>query len=346
MTRARLTNFARRGKMVGMRRMLPLVLALGLLAAACTSDGGETGSTGTTTPTGSPNATGVTGTNAGMVAVAASVDLYVGAPQRVAFGLLLPDGTLVSFGEIGVDFTYVGTAEAPAEAPGPSTTAAFIPTYGTPAGTGGARVTSPDEARGVYQASGVVFVDPGFYTARVTADVEALGTQVAETTIQVLEEPQLPAPGDAALPTENLTVDSKGVSEAAIDSRFATDGEIPDPELHDATIAAALSEGRPVLAVFATPVYCVSKFCGPVTDMIQDLAASYGDRAQFIHVEIWEDFQNQVLNEAATEWLQLPSGDLTEPWLFLIGDDGSILDRWSTLWSQTEVEAALEALPA
>jgi hypothetical protein len=329
--------------MDGMRRTLLLPLALLLLAAACGSDGGGIGSTGATSPTG---ATGATGSDAGMVAVVASVDVYLGAPQRIAFGLVLPDGRLVSFGEIRVDFTYLGTAEAPAEAPGPSAAAAFIPTYGTPAGTGGARVTSPDEARGVYEASGVVFEESGFYTATVTADVEGLGPQVAQTTLEILEEPQLPAPGDQALPTENLTLDSKGVPESAIDSRFTTEGEIPDPELHGTTIAAALQEGRPVVAVFATPVYCVSQFCGPVTDMISDLAATYGQRAEFVHVEIWEDFDTQTLNEAATDWLQLPSGDLTEPWLFLIGSDGTIVDRWVSLWSQAEVEAALEALPA
>jgi hypothetical protein len=340
-----LTNLARRGKMDGMRRTLLFLLALGLLASSCSSDGGGAGPTGPTTPTGSTDATGATGTGAGMVAIVASVDLYVGTPQRVAFGLVLPDGRLVSFGEIDVDLTYLGTAEAPAEAPGPTASAAFIPTYGTPAGTGGARVTSPDEARGVYEATGVVFDEPGFYDATVTVDVEGLGPQVAKTTLQVLEEPQLPAPGDPALPTENLTLDSKGVPEAAIDSRFTTEGKIPDPELHDTTIAAAVREGRPVLAVFATPVYCVSQFCGPVTDMIADLAADYGDSAEFVHVEIWEDFDTQTLNEAATDWLQLPSGDLTEPWLFLIGADGTIVDRWSSLWSQAEVEAALEALP-
>jgi hypothetical protein len=280
-----------------------------------------------------------------MVAVAASVDLYVGEPQRVAFGLVMSDGSLVSFGEVEVGFTYLGTAETPAEAPGPSAVAAFIPTYGTPAGTGGARVTSPDEARGVYQASGVVFEEPGFYTARVTADVESIGSQVAETTVQVLEAPQLPAPGDPALPTENLTMDSTGVPEAAIDSRFATEGEIPDPELHGTTIAAALEEGRPIVVVFATPVYCASRFCGPVTDMVQELAGSYGDRAEFIHVEIWQDFDTQTLNQAAIDWLQAPSGDLTEPWLFLIGADGIVADRWCSLWSQAEVEAALRALP-
>lgn len=319
-----------------MRRSLPLAVALGLLAVSCSGGGDEPGPTGA-----SP-----TGGTVQLAAIAASVDLYVGAPQRVAFGLVLADGRLVSFGDARVEFTYAGTAEAPAEEPGPSAAATFVPTYGTPAGGGGPRITSPDEARGVYEASDVVFDDAGFYRATLTVDVEGLGLRSAETTIEVLDEPQLPAPGDPALATENLTVDSEGVPEAAIDSRFVTEGEIPDPELHATTIAHALERGRPVLAVFATPVYCASRFCGPVTDMVQDLAAAHADEAEFVHVEIWQDYQTQTLNEAARDWLLMPNGDLTEPWLFLIGADGVIVDRWSSLWSQAEVEAALEALPS
>ena len=41
----------------------------------------------------------------------------------------------------------------------------------------------------------------------------------------------------------------------------------------------------------------------------------------------------------------MPNGDLTEPWLFLIGADGTIVDRWSSMWSEQEVAAELEQLP-
>ena len=180
----------------------------------------------------------------------------------------------------------------------------------------------------------------------MTADVEGLGPQTAELTFAVLEEPDLPAPGDPALSTRNLTIHSKGVPQAAIDSRAAIRGKIPDAELHEWTIARAIRDHRPALVVFATPVYCVSRFCGPVTDMVQELAHRYPDRAVFIHVEIWKEFRpDQVLNDAAIDWLLTPSGDLTEPWLFLIGSDGRIVDRWSSMWSEREVETELEALP-
>jgi len=224
-------------------------------------------------------------------------------------------------------------------------TATFVPTYGSPASSGGPTVTSGSEGRGVYQASGVVFDRAGFWTATVTLDVEGLGLQSAEATVVVTDEAGISAPGDPALPTENLTVDSAGVPLAAIDSRAASKGEIPDSVLHEWTIAQAIEEGRPALVVFATPVYCLSRFCGPVTDMVEDLAGRYTDRAVFIHVEVWGDFQNQVLNDAALEWLVMPNGDLIEPWLFLIGADGIIIDRWSSLWSEADVESQLEALP-
>ena len=49
--------------------------------------------------------------------------------------------------------------------------------------------------------------------------------------------------------------------------------------------------------------------------------------------------------QAAIDWLQMPNGDLTEPWLFLIGADGRVVDRWGSMWSEAEVEAEVEALP-
>ena len=228
-------------------------------------------------------------------------------------------------------------------------TATYLPTYGTDDRPGGPAVTSPAEARGVYEATGVTFDRAGFWTAEVTAEVEDIGPQVTTTTFSVLEEPELLTPGDEAYPTENLTLDSTGVPPGAIDSRAESQGVIPDERLHRTTIAQAMADGHPALVVFATPVYCISQFCGPVTDMVEDLSGRFADRAEFIHVEIWEDYGDEgvggVLNAAAAEWLQTPSGDLTEPWLYLIAADGTIVDRWSNLWSEDEVASALESLP-
>lgn len=312
-------------------RQTASVLALGLVAAACTS-GGDPAPTG-------PQAGGQ------VSAQMASSDHYVGAPQRVAIGLVLPDRRFVSFGSVDVSFSYVGTAEEQVEPqPGPGAVAVYLPTPGTADGAGGPAVTLPSEARGVYQAEDVTFDRAGFWQVDVTGEVEGLGALRAATVFAVLEEPRYPAPGDRALRTENLTVESDDAPPAAIDSRATNRGQVPDPELHEWTIAEAVRQGRPALVVFSTPVYCVSEFCGPVTDVVEDLAARYDDRAVFIHVEIYRDHRENTINQAAADWL-FRDGTLTEPWLYLIGSDGTIVDRWATLWREDEVAAALEALP-
>jgi hypothetical protein len=130
------------------------------------------------------------------------------------------------------------------------------------------------------------------------------------------------------LPTDNLTVTNPGAPPAAIDSRASSVDDVPDAELHRTTIAAALAAHRPAVVVFATTVYCISRFCGPVTDMVQSLSHDYADRASFIHVENRNDYQNQKLNAAAAQWLSQPSGDLNEPWVFVIGADGKIVARF------------------
>jgi hypothetical protein len=279
-----------------------------------------------------------------MQAELATSDIYVNAPQRVAVGLIFANGNLVTFGSVGFSFSYLGTAKQPiAPQAGPRATAAYIPTPGTPPGTGSGP-TITDSARGVYEAENVTFDAPGVWSVLVTADIAGAGTQMARKAFLVEATPALPAPGQPALRTENLTIHSKGVPPAAIDSRAAIEGSIPDRNLHEWTIADAIAQHKPVLVVFATPVYCISRFCGPVTVAVEELSKRYPDRAVFIHVEIWRNHNKGVINKAAADWLYR-NRDLTEPWLYLIAANGTILDRWSSLFDVEEVAKELQQLP-
>jgi len=168
--------------------------------------------------------------------------------------------------------------------------------------------------------------------------------RTARAAFSVLEEAFVPAPGEDAPRTDNLVVGDAEAPPAAIDSRAGQGGQVPDPELHATTIAASIAKKRPVLAVFATPVYCVSRFCGPITDMVQSLAAEHGDRVEFVHVEIWRDFDNQVVNRAAAEWVLGPDGGVTEPWIFLIDSDGKVTARWDNVATPEEIEPRLAEL--
>jgi hypothetical protein len=282
-----------------------------------------------------------------MQAIMATTDLYVGAPQRVGVGLPLNDGRLVSFGAVRFSFSFLGTSSSAASsAPGMSAPARYIPTPGTPEGGSTVQITQPSQARGIYEADDVRFDRAGYWQVAVTAEIPGVGTQRATAAFPVQQTPSLPAPGQKALKTDNLTIHSKGVPRGAIDSRAVTDGTIPDPELHQWTIARALEEHRPIVVVFATPLYCQSRFCGPETDAVDALWRKYKDRTVFIHIEIWKDYnaQPQVINKAAADWLYR-NGDLTEPWVYLIGSNGVILDRWSSLFDPNELARELRQLP-
>jgi hypothetical protein len=279
----------------------------------------------------------------------ASFDLSAGRPSRFLAGLGTGRNLFISGGEVRMRFFFLGEDRDEGEPELVTAAAAsFLPLPGeedepvppTPTAAAGT------DARGVYRVEEMTFDRPGFWEVEVTAELADERVLAGRGAFEVLPEPLIPAPGESAPRTENLTVDSKGVPQEAIDSRAATEGRVPDPELHETTIADEIRAGRPVLAVFSTPVYCVSKFCGPVTDMVAELAREYGDRAAFIHVEVWKDFQGLVANEAAADWLLLDDGSLQEPFVFLIGADGRIVARWDNVATRQEIEPLLQDLPA
>jgi hypothetical protein len=275
----------------------------------------------------------------------ASFDLAAGTPSRFLAGIGTGGNLFVSGGTVDMTFSFLGEDQATEPEPFGDATGTFLPLPGEELDPVPGRPTAApgESARGVYVVDEMTFDRPGFWEVLVTADLGGGGVRRGTGAFEVLPRPLVPSPGERAPRTENLTLDSKGVPEAAVDSRAATGG-IPDVELHRTTIAEAIRAGRPALVVFATPVYCVSRFCGPVTDMVQELAADYGDRAEFIHVEIWKDFQRQVVNRAAADWL-LREGDLQEPWVFLIGADGRIAARWDNVATRQEIEPLLRDLP-
>jgi hypothetical protein len=205
---------------------------------------------------------------------------------------------------------------------------------------------------GVYEAEDVVFDQAGMWRVTITAEIDGVGRQLTAS-FPVAEESAIPAPGDPAPRTENLTIDSN-VRKGAIDSRADGGGEIPDPELHRWTVADAIDQGRPALVLIGTPAYCSSRLCGPEVDELARMSEVYPDRAVYIHIEVWKEYKPseeiQIVNQAAADWLlrELPDGtpEMTEPWLFLVGADGIIVDRWGSLFDPAEVAAALEALPS
>ncbi len=112
----------------------------------------------------------------------------------------------------------------------------------------------------------------------------------------------------------------------------------PDPELYRSSVADALADRVPFVVVFATPKYCASRTCGPVVDVVSTVRRERIDpRTRFIHVEIYEDNDpTQGENRWVKEW-KLPS----EPWVFVVGADGKVRDRFEGTVSVRELGASV-----
>ena len=284
-----------------------------------------------------------------LVAEVGSYDIAAGLPARFTTGVFTADHRYVGWGTVRMRFFYLGprgaTRRRVPRVAALATTARFlaVPGVATKPEPVAPTIGSASKERGVYSAD-VGFDRAGFWEVRVSARIHGGRARSTTAAFEVLDHHQVPAPGDPALPTENFTLSSPGVARSSIDSR-ATGGSVPDPELHQSTIAASLRAHRPVVVVFSTPAFCTSSMCGPITDMVQGLAHAYADRADFVHIEIWKSFKTHEVNDAASEWLAAHGNDLREPWVFLIGADGRITARWDNVVTREEIEPLLRALP-
>ena len=274
--------------------------------------------------------------------------MATGEDQRLLIGLFTGQRQVVGGGDIRVRIGRIPDGEQSADTQvqmSEAVDATFLPVPGKAPESPPDSPEALDEGAGVYQAQ-VDLDQPGTWGVQV--EVELDGESVTATDVfPVAEEHGVPAVGDPAPSVDNPTVGDADVEPAALDSRAqGEDGEVPDPELHDASIAEVLEAGRPMVVVVSTPVYCVSQFCGPITETIAELSDTYDDRAEFVHLEVWEDFNATELNPAAEEWIFDPATGGNEPWVFLVGADGTIQQRWGNVLDAEELTAMLEELPA
>jgi hypothetical protein len=94
---------------------------------------------------------------------------------------------------------------------------------------------------------------------------------------------------------------------------------IPPDTQNKVDYADALGK-EPIVLLFATPQFCQSRVCGPVVDVAEQVKQLYGDKAAFIHMEIYNDNDPSKGVRPQVRAFHLPS----EPWLFAIGRDGRI----------------------
>lgn len=283
-----------------------------------------------------------------LVAQVASFDLATGEDQRLLIGLFTGEREVVGGGDVRVRIGRIPDGEQSADTQvemSEAVDATFLPVPGKVPTSIPASPDVLDDGAGVYQAE-VDLDEAGTWGVQV--EIESGGEPVTATAVfPVAEEHGVPAVGDPAPSVDNPTVDDADVDPAALDSRAQGEAtEVPDAELHDASIAEVLEAGRPMVVVVSTPVYCVSQFCGPITETIAELSDTYDDRAEFVHLEVWQDFNAKELNPAAEAWVFDPETGGNEPWVFLVGADGTVQQRWDNVLDLDELTGRLEELPA
>jgi hypothetical protein len=159
--------------------------------------------------------------------------------------------------------------------------------------------------------------------------IQALGNAV------VLKHSAAPEIGEKAIPSKNP------VLVPGVDPKTVTTAEPPDRELLRTTVAAAMAAHHPFVATFATPLYCQSRTCGPVVQVVQSVANDWQKKGvDFIHIEIYKDNDPaKGTNKWVDEW-KLQS----EPFTFVVDKNGVIRSRFEGAFSAAELQQAVSKI--
>jgi hypothetical protein len=112
---------------------------------------------------------------------------------------------------------------------------------------------------------------------------------------------------------------------------------------HERSFAEVLESAEgPVALSVSSPAYCAVAICGPVLDLVVDVAPEYPD-VTFVHAE---PYQNPVPGDPfgnGTAAVMEDLGLTFEPSLFLVRD-GILVDRLDSIYDLGELREALNAL--
>ncbi len=153
--------------------------------------------------------------------------------------------------------------------------------------------------------------------------------------IDIQAEPQTVAIGEPAPRVKTPTLADRQIEE------LTTDAD-PLPALYESSLDDLLENGQKTVVLFATPAYCVSATCGPLVNQAKEILATTSD-VNFIHIEVYEGFTEEGfapdvdhLVPAVVEF-GLPS----EPWIFVMDEDGVVIARIEGVLGDGELEAIL-----
>ncbi|MCA9866562.1 MAG: hypothetical protein KC410_08750 [Anaerolineales bacterium] len=174
---------------------------------------------------------------------------------------------------------------------------------------------------------------PGYWGMIAEMDQTDGTTTRADFVVEVQPTSKAPAIGATAPASHNRTLATEP------DISLLTSANDPDPALYQLTVADAIATGRPTVVGFLTPAFCQTKWCAPVLNSLEAARASTGDAVNYIHIEVYDDFQKLTVVDEMAEW-----GLETEPWVFVLDGNGQVVNKFSGPLSPAELLAALESL--
>lgn len=175
-------------------------------------------------------------------------------------------------------------------------------------------VGDPDVARVVYSTQLDLPRDGEWKMAAILKeDGELKGTPLPAVAVGAFH--RVPRPGEHAPSIHTPTAQDAGGDLSKITTR------VPPDTQNSVDYAEALGK-EPIVLLFATPQFCQSRVCGPVVDVAEQAKHEYGDKAAFIHMEIYNENDPGLGPRPQVRAFHLPS----EPYLFTIDGRGVVRD--------------------
>jgi hypothetical protein len=316
------------------RPLLIFLCLLPLLVAGCGSSSGES-SRPAPSATEFPTAKGKTiadllrdsGAKPAKVVIAPAAQAFDVGANRYPFGVFTLGNEQVDDADVALYFAK-DEKKGPVIGPFPAqvTSLQVKPAYR-------AAGEDPDQAKNVYVVPKVDFDRKGAWVGLAMLKGKN-GLEAARVSAPpVVGDNKVPKVGEKAPLIHTPTASDVGGDLSKIDTR------IPHDQMHQVDFADVLGK-EPIVLVFATPALCQSRVCGPVVDVAQQVADEYKGKADFIHMEVYND--NEISKGIRP---QLEAFNLeTEPWTFLIDRKGIIRDRIEGAYGVPELEQAMQSI--
>ncbi|HEX4306778.1 MAG TPA: hypothetical protein VHZ54_12115 [Solirubrobacterales bacterium] len=190
---------------------------------------------------------------------------------------------------------------------------ARIESLATKPGFQGKTTTEAADVASVVYSAELDFPGAGEYRPVVVIKEKGGIAEKSLKSIHVGEFAKIPRPGERAPLIQTPTADSVDGNLAKLSTR------VPPDTQNKVNYAEVLGK-EPILLLFTTPKFCQSRVCGPVVDVAQQAQHEFEGKANFIHMEIYNDNDPSKGVRPQVRRFHLP----TEPWLFAINREGVV----------------------